>query len=132
MTAYLVTKSGQGEETLQETDSAAPGETIEYLLVYRNTGKGSLSGLNITGPVPANTVYLAGSALTVVAADLEVSIDHGELWEKEPVKRVRKQSDGSMREVVVEADEYTGIRWLPKEALLPGTVQKYHYRVVIR
>lgn len=132
MTAYLVKHDGDGQEVLVPTDNASPGELIEYVLVYQNTGRGPLSGLALNGPVPANTKYVAGTAKTGVKHDFLVSIDNGKTWESEPVKRQRQKPDGTMQKIVVGAEEYTGLKWMSQEDLQPGAIQEYRYRVRIQ
>ncbi|MEE9302167.1 MAG: hypothetical protein V3U84_00130 [Thiotrichaceae bacterium] len=131
MKAFVVQKDATGKEKLMAVKSAEPGQTIQYQLTYQNKGKGALKGLTVTGPVPANTHFLGKSTHTKVKADLVVSIDGGKTYEKEPVKRMKAQADGSKKMVVIPADKYTHVRWKTKSALQSGSKQVFNYRVKV-
>ena len=105
---------------------------VEYRLTYRNTGDQPLSGLVITGPVPANTAYVGGSANTEVDASFTVSIDNGTRFLAEPVTREVKDADGQSKNVTVPPSDYTQVRWQPKGSLAPDTEQQYRYRVKVQ
>ncbi len=129
--AYAVTEDESGREVLEKTEQADPGQIIEYRMTYHNNSPQTITGLNIIGPVPANTAYVAGSAATPVAHEFFVSIDGGMTWETEPVKRLRSGPDGSEKEVVISADEYTGVKWIPSRGIAPAEEQVYQYRVKV-
>ena len=129
--AYLVKQDKVQGEVLERTDTAAPGDVVEYRLVYRNRGAAPLKGLKVEGPIPANTAYLPKSARTRVPSRFRVSIDGGKTWGPEPVKRMRKQPGGAMKEVVVPPEEYTHVQWLSEAPIAPSGWQIFHYRVRI-
>ena len=131
METYLVTKDKAGQEVFTKTDSALPGDVVEYRTTYRNGGDSPLSGLVVQVPVPASTQYLPGSAHCGLPHDLMVSIDGGVTWDKEPVMRIRKDGDGVEKQVIVGSKEYSHIRWIPKQPIQPGEVQVYRCRVKI-
>lgn len=54
--------------------NAIPGAEITYTLTFAATGSGSLSGSQITDPIPANTTYVSGS-LTLNAGGLTDTAD---------------------------------------------------------
>jgi len=131
MTAFVVHKDAAGKEKLKAAKSAEPGQTIQYQLTYKNKGQGVLKGLAVTGPIPANTHFLAKSTHTKVNSDVVVSIDGGKTYEKEPVKRLKVMSDGEKKMVTVPADKYTHVRWKTKSALNAGGKQVFSYRVKV-
>jgi uncharacterized repeat protein (TIGR01451 family) len=130
MSAYLVVTDDTGREQLKKTDSAAPGETIEYLLTYHNTGKEPLSALAVNGPIPPNTLFIQNSNATKVPHEFKVSIDHGKTWEFEPVRRKQKKN-GKDVWVTIPPSEYTNVQWAAKKPIGPGEIQKYRYRITI-
>lgn len=132
MKTFLVKKNDNGHEVLKPTANAAPGDTIEYRLIYKNTSEQALSGLVITGPVPDNTAYVEKSNHTKVAASFVVSADNGAHFQAEPVKRIEKNADGTKKEVVVPPGQYTHVRWQPKTAIQPGQVETFSYRVTVK
>jgi len=131
MSAYLVGTDKNGKEILKKTDSAAPGETIEYLLTYQNTGKTQLSALAVNGPIPPNTSFIQGSNSTKVPHEFKVSIDHGKTWDTEPVRRKQTNKDGKEIWVIIPPSEYTNIQWMAKKPIGPGQIQTYRYRITI-
>lgn len=132
MTAYRVLIDKKGNEKFQKTDSAAPGETIEYRIFYKNKGKTTVEKLTVNGPVPANTYYVGGSDRGSDSYNLLVTIDNGKTWEPEPVKRMKKMSDGTKKEVIIPPDQYTHIRWITKKPLGPKEKQEFVYRVILK
>jgi uncharacterized repeat protein (TIGR01451 family) len=131
MTAYLVEKGEDGKETLTEVNQVKPGQTIEYALRYSNVSDGDLAEVNIVGPVPAGTNYLAGSALPQDGARPQFSIDNGASYKSEPVTYKVKMADGTELEKVATPDMYTHVSWtLPK--LLAKQQLSLTYRVQVR
>jgi len=131
MTAYLVETDKNGKEILKKTDSAAPGETIEYMLTYKNTGANHLSALAVNGPIPPNTNFVKGSNSTDVPHKFNVSIDHGKTWDEEPVKRKQKNKAGKEVWVIIPPSEYTNVQWVANNPIGPGEIQTYRYRIII-
>tara|TARA_B100000676_G_C18035887_1_gene821761 strand:+ start:868 stop:1338 length:471 start_codon:yes stop_codon:yes gene_type:complete len=131
METYLVAEQS-GKEVVTATKDASPGDVIEYRLIYTNQAEQPLSGLEITGPVPANTVYLKDSAVTDVEADFTVSVDDGGSFEAEPITRIQTGADGQSKNVIVPPSDYTQLRWTPVNGIQPGQVQEYRYRVKVQ
>ena len=131
MDSYLVT-SKDGKEVVEEAEQASPGDIVEYRLTYTNNGDQPLSGLIITGPIPANTVYLENSAATQVNADFTVSIDNGDSFQAEPITKTITGENGQSKNVEVSPSDYTQVRWQPKGSLQPDQVQEYRYRVTVQ
>ena len=131
MESYLVT-SKDGKEVVEEAEQASPGDIVEYRLTYTNNGDQPLSGLIITGPIPANTVYLENSAATQVNADFTVSIDNGDSFQAEPITKTITGENGQSKNVEVSPSDYTQVRWQPKGSLQPDQVQEYRYRVRVQ
>jgi len=111
MTSFLVEKNEAGEEVLSETAQVKPGQTIEYALVYANVSTADLTDVNILGPIPEGTMYLAGTAMTIKDLVPLFSIDGGVVFKTEPLSYMVKQADGSEIERIATPDMYTHIRW---------------------
>ena len=131
METFLVTNK-KGEELVVVTEQASPGDIVEYRLTYTNESQQPLSGLVITGPVPANTQYLEDSAAADVKAAFTVSIDGGETYHAEPVKKTQTDRNGQPKNIIVPPSEYTQLRWVPDKGIQPGKVQTYRYRVKVQ
>lgn len=132
MEAFLVQQNQQGKEVLVRTNTAAPGDMLEYHLTYSNVSQQDLSGLVVTGPVPANTQYVGKSASRGQGANFVVSIDGGQTFEGEPVKRVVTDAQGRKKTVVIGPEKYTHVRWNLASALKSGMQNTYFYRVAVK
>lgn len=128
--SFLIAVDDRGREQRVPTTQAAPGDTIEYQLVYTNVSDQPLSGLIVTGPVPANTRYLESSARAGVDARFVVSADDGVQFAAEPLVDNTRNTSGE-EQAVIPADAYTHLRWLPDSAIQPGQVQTFSYRVQV-
>ena len=132
MQAYMVKTNAQGQEYRQPAKMTEPGSVLEYNLSYTNQMDKSLSGLIVSGPIPANTMYIGSSAKAGVDADLVVSIDGGASFESEPVRRQKRMADGKMATVIIPAEKYTNIRWKVKQPIPGFGKQLYSYRVKVK
>lgn len=131
MDAFVVKRDKDGKETLKPGAAVVPGDMLEYQLVYRNAGKQALNGIEVTGPVPAKTQFVPGTARLDGAREVVVSIDGGKTFEPEPVKRVRRLPDGREETFVVPPEEYTHLRWRLGGALAAGAEKRFRYRVKV-
>lgn len=132
MAAYVVQTDKAGNEILKQATEVAPGQVVEYELVYKNNGDSALTDLVITGPVPGTTSYLSKSAVTAAKAQLQVSIDGGNKFESEPVKRIVTDANGKKIEKIIPPSQYTHLRWTMKQPLAAGETQKFAYRSVVK
>ncbi len=132
LTGLRVIHEYDGSERFAPAEDVQPGDLMEYRLSFQNKGAESLSGLTITGPVPANTEYVSWSASGNSPHRYLVSVDGGESFEAEPVTRVQVAADGTRREVEIPPSQYTHLRWNPQLAIGPGQQQVFHYRVRVR
>ena len=96
-----------GSEQRQPSDKARPGETIEYVAEYRNTGKSGVSNVVATLPVPSGMEYLPKTALP---GQVTASTDDRN-YAPVPLKRSVRGADGRMREELVPFSEYRSLRW---------------------
>jgi uncharacterized repeat protein (TIGR01451 family) len=97
----------EGRERLESADNVKPGDVIEYVATYRNTGTATLTGLMATVPVPSLTEYLPGSAKP--AASL-ASVD-GVQFAPLPLVRKVRLADGKEVDQPVAMREYRALRW---------------------
>jgi len=111
MTAFLVETNDEGKEVLTKTEQVKPGQVIEYVLLNSNVTDADLSEVNLVGPIPTGTSYLAGTASTGQYAKPEFSVDGGNTFQQEPIKYMVKQADGTEKETIATPDMYTHVRW---------------------
>ena len=131
MEAFVVMPQVDGSESFDVAKSVEPGQVIEYLTVYSNTGDSSISDLAVIGPVPAGTHYLRQSATSTARHVFEASIDGGTSWHTEPLMRTVTQPDGSTIEQVVQPEEYSHVRWKAADAIARNSSQEFRYRVFV-
>ena len=129
LAAFVVLETEDGSEKMEPAESVVPGDLIEYRINYQNNGEEAISGLVVTGPVPAGVEYVAESAATDESHNLEVSTDNGETWAIEPVVRTVTDESGEAREEIVPPSEYTHVRWVAVDPMDPEESQEYRYRV---
>ena len=112
-----------GAERLVDAKDAKPGDVIEYVATYRNTGKEPIRNLQATLPIPAETEWLSGSARP---AGAQASLD-GQAFAATPLKRKVKRGTQEAEEEV-PLREYRALRWRLAE-LGPGKSATYTARV---
>lgn len=96
-----------GKASLQPTEHARPGDTIEYRVSYRNTGSAPARQVAATLPVPAGSMaYLPGSASP---QRVEASLD-GKSYAPAPLTRSVVREGRKVVETVPVA-EYRFLRW---------------------
>lgn len=123
--ARKVVRSADGKETFAAADSAKPGDVIEYVATYRNTGKQPLRNLEATLPIPENTEFVPDSANP---ASAKASVD-AKNYAAMPLKRTTVK-DGKPVEALVPARDYRSLRWSAAE--LPAEkVAKFTARVKV-
>ena len=107
LAAFKVTLDADKKEVLAPADKVAPGDLLEYQVVYQNNGKSQLKQLTATLPMPVGMTYVAGSAKP---ANAMASTD-GKTFAAMPLKRMVKKADGKLEEQVVPLSEYRALRW---------------------
>ena len=131
MEAFVVSTDKEGKEVATPAKEVAPGQTVEYRLIYKNVSKKALKDIAVTGPIPSTTDYLANTANTKAETSFQVSIDGGKTFESEPVKRTVLDEKGKKVEKVIPPSEYTHVRWTMKKALEAGEAQTFAYRSLV-
>lgn len=96
-----------GKEQMQPSDKAKPGEVIEYVAEYRNTGNASVTNVVATLPVPAGMEFLPDTAQP---QQIMASTDEHN-FAPVPLKRKVTGPDGSTVEQLVPYSEYRSLRW---------------------
>ena len=96
-----------GKEVLSPVGSAAPGETLQLTMVYKNTDKEHVTEVFAKLPIDPREEYIPGTANP---ASVMASTD-GANFSPLPLKRLVKASDGKMVEQEVPASEYRALRW---------------------
>ena len=96
-----------GKEQNESGDKAKPGEVIEYVAEYRNTGKAPVTNVVATLPVPSGMEFVPE---TVQPLQVMASTDE-KTYAPVPLKRTVAGADGKMVERLVPFSEYRSLRW---------------------
>lgn len=124
----IITLDTNGKQviTLVEPTSVVPGDMIVYTTGYHNRGKALAENIAITNPIPADTAYVADSAL-IANASVSYSIDGGKKFAA-PDDLTITESSGKTRPAT--ANDYSHIRWTLKSVApdAQGSVS-FHARV---
>jgi uncharacterized repeat protein (TIGR01451 family) len=106
--AHKVVRTAGGSESLVPADNVKPGDVIEYVVTYRNTGAEAVHGLEATLPIPEATEFIAGSTRP---AGAKASWD-GATFEAMPLKRAATREGRAVVEAV-PFRAYRFVRWYP-------------------
>ena len=121
--ARKVVRDADGREAFVAAEAVRPGDVIEYVATYRNTGSAPVRDLEATLPIPAHTELLAGSARPVGA---RASLDARE-FAAPPLKRTVRR-DGRAVEEAIPTREYRYLRW-SQPVLAPNQAVAFRARV---
>jgi uncharacterized repeat protein (TIGR01451 family) len=113
--AKKVVKSPDGTQRLESAERAKPGELIEYVAIYRNTGTEGVSNLQATLPVPDGMEYLPGTA----RPEPVLASTDGKTFQKVPLRRKVRLPNGTETDRDVPPAEYRSLRW-DLNTLQPG------------
>lgn len=125
---YVVSTVG-GEERFTESNTARPGQIVEYRLFAKNESEETLPAgtVVVTGPILEGTTFVANSATPSSDRVLtEYSVD-GEVFGEPPL--VLPGENGNRR--VAEPTEYTAVRWTLLVPMEPGDEESFVYRVML-
>jgi len=98
-----------GKEQFEAAATAKPGDIIEYVATYTNKGRGGVTNLEATLPIPANTELIIASITPKGAKASTGGSAYGDI----PLKRKVRQPNGAEVEQEVAAKEYRSLRWYP-------------------
>ena len=105
-----VVRAADGAESLAPAGSVKPGDVIEYLATYRNSGRAPITGVEATMPIPPNTEFVPGSAKPGSAKASVDGVSYA------PLPLVRKVvRDGKTVEEAIPTREYRYLRWSAAE-----------------
>lgn len=126
----IIETNVRGEQIIkrQAATSVVPGTEVIYTITARNTGKEPAGQIVVTNPVPAETVYVGGSA-TGADVDISFSVDGGKSWDV-PAKLTVTDADGKPRPAL--AEDYTHVRWTFRADLAPDEQAPVAYRARVK
>lgn len=124
--------NAEGKPELKRVDATRtkvlPGETVIFTNYYSYSGDKPATDVVIKNPVPANMVYVDGTA-EGKETKIEFSVDKGKTYAAPSMLNV-VSSDGKERRAV--AANYTHIRWTIKKPLLKGAKGSVSFRAKVK
>lgn len=119
-----IDRAGRSRIVLHEPKLVTPGDTLVFIVDYRNTGTAPAGNFIVTNPVPPAIAYRGASDGTA-----QVSVDGGKSWGGLSALTVR-EPNGRVREA--RAEDVTHIRWALKRGVAAGAQGKLSFRGVVR
>lgn len=126
----IIETGAQGEQIVRRepATSVVPGTEVIYTITAKNTGTETAGHVVVTNPVPAQTVYVEGSA-TGAGTVITFSVDGGSTYDA-PARLTVPDTDGKPRPAV--ADDYTHVRWSFTADLAPDQRTPVAYRARVK
>lgn len=118
---------GTTERRFVAAEGIAPGETVAYALVFRNDQPRAAEGVVLTMPIPAEVLYVEGSAAGAGAV-AAYSADGGTTFAAREALRVTGE-DGLLR-AAAPAD-LTHVRWT-LASVAPGQSGQLFFKGVLK
>lgn len=115
--------NGRQRRLLAPPQEISRGDSLVFIVRYRNDGAAPVSGFAFTNPVP--------TALRIVPADpgMQVSVDKGRSWGRLETLVVATPLGGTRR---ATPDDVTHIRWNVPQPIRPGYEGRISYRATVR
>ena len=122
--------SAQGKKIVKRVpaESVVPGSEVIYTITAKNTGSEPADNIVVTNPIPAQTVYIEGSAFGA-GSKIAFSVDGGKSFDTAGNLKV-KDANGKSR--AATAEDYTHVRWTLTFSLKPGESAPVWYRVRVK
>lgn len=115
---------GSNKAVLNKPTTVLPGDSLVFIVKYKNASAAPASNLMVTNPLPA-PVQFNGTA----DGNEEVSVDGGKSWGSLKTLIIKNQ-DGTDRAAVMS--DVTHIRWALKQTLAAGSSGKLIFRGIVR
>ena len=94
----------------RDPNRVAPGDVVEYRLVFTNITGRPVKNIQFTDPLPERMYYLQGTAgADREDVDVEFSLDGGTSYSEQPMVEV--VVDGRTEQRPASPEDYTDIRW---------------------
>lgn len=123
-----VSNGGRSKSRYVPATIVSQGQVVYYTVRIRNTSPEYAHDVAVVQRVPANTIYVEGSAAGP-GADVSFSIDGGQTFA--PSDELRALDAGTTQRIA-SVDEYTHIRWRLRNALAPGAIALARFRAVFQ
>ena len=124
----FVNEAGEPQRRLVDADSVVPGDELRYTITFTNNGTEVVDAgsIVITNPIPAETVYLDGSA-SGSDTEIDYSVDGENFGSAEELTIGQGEA-----EAIASARDYKSIRWVYQPALEPGEAGDVSFNVRLK
>ncbi|MBN1779737.1 DUF11 domain-containing protein [bacterium] len=109
----------------------APGDTIQYTVIAKNTGDAVMVKPVVVDPVPAGTAYIVDSAAGQNCR-IVFSVNKGLQYAVWPVMVTASTAGGAKLEREATQEEVTHIKWLVQENIPAGGEKVMSFQVVVK
>lgn len=123
----ITEEDGSVTTTLVPAVTVVPGETLAYSLKWENIDADPAENAVFTVPVPAEVVYVEGSAVDGTAA-VTFSADNGETF----ATREALMVDSADAKKAAEAGDITHVRWAYAENVAGNSSGTLVYQAVLK
>lgn len=120
----VVAPDGSKTVVLEKPNMVTPGDSLVFIVRYKNVGQSTASNFVVTNPIPAAVVFNGTSDGLEV-----VSIDGGINWGALNGQRVA-MTDGTSRPA--RTSDVTHIKWNLNQTLTAGAAGKLIFRGVVK
>ncbi len=108
----IVVVDGKQQVRYEPVKTTVPGDTLRFILIYKNSGDEPATDVVLDNPVPSGTTYLPDTATDTEDLDLLFSIDNGATYKKPTLLTYTVTLlDGTTENRIVNPEQYTHVRW---------------------
>lgn len=123
--------NGQKSVELVPATESASGDTLVYSTEYHNSGKSSAEKVTVVSPIPANTIYVDGSAGGENSKIL-FSLNQGATYQPPPLTIKTRNTQGEEVTLPAPPELITHIKWIVQIPVKPGGRGITTYKVVVK
>lgn len=123
--------NGQKTVELVPATESASGDTLVYSTEYHNSGKSSAEKVTVVSPIPANTVYVDGSAVGENSKIL-FSLNQGLSYQEPPLMLKTRNKQGKEVTLPAPPEMITHIKWIVQIPVKPAGQGTTTYKVVVK
>ncbi len=122
--SQVTAEDGSTEERFTESQTARPGQVVEYRVFATNQDATTLPAgiVSVLGPIPESSSYLDGSATPSSARVFTEFSADGETFSQPPVL---------VGESAADPADYVAVRWTVQVPMEPQQEERFAYRVTI-
>ena len=121
-----VIKDAQGRaKTVREAPKVVtPGDSLVFVLTYKNAGAKPATGFTVTNPIPQSVAFASADG-----AESELSVDGGKSWGQLAALKIAS-ADGTSRAAL--AADVTHVRWSFAQPIAAGKSGELSFRGTVK